>query len=156
MKKYWKSMLTALVCFLIVVLLNFVLPRLLPGNPIAYLSGFAEEDMTPAQVQRYTEALHLNESLPRQFLHYLRSLADGTLGYSFKKEAVVSELIRGRIGCTLQITLPAFSSRCSSSSSSASAAAGSPTPASAPRAWPRGSRAFWRTGSGICFCRCSP
>ena len=107
MKKYWKSMLTALVCFLIVVLLNFVLPRLLPGNPIAYLSGFAEEDMTPAQVQRYTEALHLNESLPRQFLHYLRSLADGTLGYSFKKEAVVSELIRGRIGCTLQITLPA-------------------------------------------------
>ena len=61
MKKYWKSMLTALVCFLIVIILNFILPRMLPGNPIAYLSGFAEEDMSSAQVERYTEALHLNE-----------------------------------------------------------------------------------------------
>ncbi len=107
MKKYWKSMLTALVCFLIVIILNFILPRMLPGNPIAYLSGFAEEDMSSAQVERYTEALHLNDSLPRQFLYYLRSLADGTLGYSFKKEAVVSELSRGRLGTTLQITLAA-------------------------------------------------
>lgn len=107
MKKYWKSMLTALVCFLIVILLNFILPRLLPGNPIAYLSGFAEEDMTAAQAERYTEALHLNDSLPRQFLYYLRSLTDGTLGYSFKKEAAVSALIRGKLGTTLQITLPA-------------------------------------------------
>ena len=107
MKKYWKNIFTALVCFLIIIVLNFGLPRLLPGDPIAYLSGFAEEDMTPAQYERYASALHLDESLPRQFLYYLRSLTDGTLGYSFKKNAVVSELICGRIGYTLQITLPA-------------------------------------------------
>ena len=46
MKSFVKSMLTALVCFLVVILLNFALPRLLPGDPIAYLSGFAEEDLT--------------------------------------------------------------------------------------------------------------
>lgn len=106
MQKYWKSIFTALACFLIVIVLNFILPRLLPGDPIAYLSGFAEEEMTPAQYERYAEALHLNESLPRQFLHYLRALTDGTLGYSFKKDSEVWPLIRERIGFTLQITLP--------------------------------------------------
>ena len=50
MKKYQKNLILALVCFLIVMVLNFFLPRLLPGNPIAYLTGFSEEDMTPAQV----------------------------------------------------------------------------------------------------------
>ena len=94
MKPFVKSMLVALVCFLVVVLLNFVLPRLLPGDPIAYLSGFAEEDLTTAQVARYRESLHLDEPLLVQFGYYLRSLTDGTLGYSFKKNAVVAELIR--------------------------------------------------------------
>ena len=42
-----------------------------------------------------------------QFGYYLRSLFDGTLGYSYKKEAPVSALIGQRLGYTLQITLPA-------------------------------------------------
>ena len=42
MKKYRKNLILALVCFLIVIVLNFFLPRLLPGNPIAYLTGFSE------------------------------------------------------------------------------------------------------------------
>ena len=58
MKKYQKNLILALVCFLIVMVLNFFLPRLLPGNPIAYLTGFSEEDMTPAQVAYYRQALH--------------------------------------------------------------------------------------------------
>ncbi len=107
MGKYGKSILTALVCFCIVLVLNFLLPRLLPGDPIAYLTGFSEEEMTPAQYEAYAEALHLNESGLRQFGYYLRSLTDGTLGYSFKKDAVVSALIADRLGVTLQISLPA-------------------------------------------------
>ena len=107
MKKYGKNLILALVCFLIVVALNFFLPRLLPGNPIAYLTGFSEEDMTPAQVTYYRQALHLDKPVSLQFGYYLRSLLDGTLGYSFKKEATVSALIGQRLGYTLQITLPA-------------------------------------------------
>jgi len=106
-KKYRKNLILALVCFLIVIVLNFFLPRLLPGNPIAYLTGFSEEDMTPAQVAYYRQALHLDKPVFVQFGYYLRSLADGTLGYSFKKEATVSALIGQRLGYTLQITLPA-------------------------------------------------
>ena len=107
MNKHVKNILIAIACFLVVVLLNFLLPRMLPEDPVAYLSGFAEEDMTPAKYEYYREALHLDEGLSAQFSHYIKSIADGTLGYSFKKEAVVSELIRSRIGATLQIALPA-------------------------------------------------
>ena len=107
MKDYRKNMLLALVCFLLVLVLNFFLPRLLPGNPVAYLTGFSEEDMTPAQVSYYEDALHLNKPLPTQFFYYLRSLLDGTLGYSYKKEAAVSALIGEKLGYTLQITVPA-------------------------------------------------
>ena len=85
MKDYKKNMRLALVCFLLVVVLNFFLPRLLPGNPVAYLTGFSEQDMTPAQVAFYKDALHLNKPLAVQFGFYLRSLLDGTLGYSYKK-----------------------------------------------------------------------
>lgn len=90
MKDYRKNMRLALVCFLLVVVLNFFLPRLLPGDPVAYLTGFSEQDMTPAQVAFYEEALHLNKPLAAQFGFYLRSLLDGTLGYSYKKDAAVS------------------------------------------------------------------
>lgn len=106
MKKYGRHLLVPLVCFLIVIVLNFALPRLLPGNPVAYLTGMAEEDMTATQIEYYENALHLKDSLPVQFGYYLISLLDGSLGYSFKKQAVVSQLIMDRLGYTLQITLP--------------------------------------------------
>lgn len=107
MKKYKKNLILALVCFLIVLMLNFFLPRLLPGNPIAYLTGFSEEDMTPTQVSYYRQALHLDKPVFVQFGYYLKSLLDGTLGYSYKRETAVSVLISQRLGYTLQITLPA-------------------------------------------------
>lgn len=106
MKKYVKNILVALICFLIVIVLNFALPRLLPGNPVAYLTGMEESDMTSVQIAYYENALHLNENIFVQFFYYLGSLLDGTLGYSFKKQAVVSALIFERLGYTLQITLP--------------------------------------------------
>ncbi|MFQ9125480.1 MAG: ABC transporter permease [Butyricicoccaceae bacterium] len=74
---------------------------------MAYLTGFSEQDMTPAQVVFYEDALHLNKPLATQFGFYLRSLLDGTLGYSYKKDAAVSALVGEKIGYTLQITVPA-------------------------------------------------
>ena len=106
MKKYGRRILAVGFCFLVIVAVNFALPRMLPGNPVAYLTGMAEEDMTPVQIQYYTHALHLDEGIFSQFWHYLVSLTDGTLGYSFKKDAVVSALIAERLGYTLQLTTP--------------------------------------------------
>ena len=95
-----------MVCFLIVIVFNFFLPRMLPGDPVAYLTGFAEEDMTPNQYRHYYNALHLGESLPVQFGYYIQSLLDGSFGYSFKKDCPVSVLIAARLKFTLQITVP--------------------------------------------------
>ena len=90
MKAYKKNLIVALVCFLIVLVLNFFLPRLLPGNPIAYLTGFSEEDMTPAQISFYRQVLHLDKPGFVQFGYYLRSILDGSLGYSYKKESTAA------------------------------------------------------------------
>ena len=59
MNKYLKHILTAVVCFLFVLVLNFALPRMLPGDPVAYLTGFEEEEMTeetydPAALRAWT------------------------------------------------------------------------------------------------------
>lgn len=105
--KYLKHILTAVVCFLFVLVLNFALPRMLPGDPVAYLTGFEEEEMTEETYEFYREALHLDESAAEQFGHYLRSVFDGTLGYSYKQESAVAPLILERLGYTLQIMLPA-------------------------------------------------
>lgn len=87
MKAYKKNLIVALVCFLIVLALNFFLPRLLPGNPIAYLTGFSEEDMTPAQVSFYRQALHLDKPGFVQFGYYLRSILDGAWGIPTRRKA---------------------------------------------------------------------
>ena len=108
MRREWRSILTAVICFLLVIVLNFLLPRLLPGNPLAYLTGISEEGLTTVQEEYYVHALHLDESLFSQFIHYIESIFNGTLGYSFKKEATVSSLISGRIWPTLKISIPAI------------------------------------------------
>ncbi|MBR2281695.1 MAG: ABC transporter permease [Spirochaetales bacterium] len=108
MRRELRSMVTAVICFLLVIVLNFLLPRLLPGNPLAYLTGVSEEGLTTVQEEYYVHALHLDEGLSRQFAHYLGSLLDGTLGYSFKKDAPVSSLIADRIWPTLKISVPSL------------------------------------------------
>lgn len=106
--KALKVVATALVSFLVVVVVGFILPRLLPGDPVAYLTGFDEEEMSQEKYDYYYHALHLDEDTTEQFGYYLEDIFDGSLGYSFKKETTVSSLIGERIGYTLQITLPAI------------------------------------------------
>ena len=57
MKKYIRNIAVALVCFLVVVVLNFALPRMLPGDPIAYLTGMAEEDILRSVTSQPAKAL---------------------------------------------------------------------------------------------------
>lgn len=107
MTKYVKQIATAFLCFLFVVALNFFLPRLLPGDPVAYLTGFDESEISKAQYDYYYNALHLGDGTAKQFGYYLKSLFDGSLGYSYKHEATVASLIGERLSASLQITLPA-------------------------------------------------
>ena len=78
---------------------------MMPGNPIAYLTG-VDEELTSVQIEYYEKALHLDKSLIVQFLYYLKSLVDGTLGFSFQKQEVVSLLVISRLKITLLLVLP--------------------------------------------------
>ena len=76
------------------------------GNPIAYLTGMDESALSVAQYEYYEKALHLDKNIFIQFLYYLKSLVDGTLGYSFKKQSYVAPLVLSRLRVTLLLVLP--------------------------------------------------
>lgn len=106
-QKALKEILTALACLLLVLVINFFLPRLLSGDPIGYLTGMDEETMSESEYLFYYHALHLDESLGVQFFYYLKSLFDGTLGYSYVKDKTVSSLLFKALPVSLELMLPA-------------------------------------------------
>jgi peptide/nickel transport system permease protein len=84
-------------CF--VVVLNFFLFRVLPGDPAATLGRgrFKTEEQREAFRAQYG----LDESLGQQFLTYLSNLAHGDLGVSLRYRVPVSDLIADRLPITL-------------------------------------------------------
>lgn len=91
-----------------VVLLNFFLPRLLPGDPLGFGSGEGIDPAVPlssAARERLRGYYHLDQPLPRQLLRYLGDLARGDLGRSIARPAPVGELILDRLPWTLALLL---------------------------------------------------
>jgi peptide/nickel transport system permease protein len=85
-----------------VVTLNFALPRLLPGDPLAN----PDTPTLSAQQQAALRATYrLDQSLPAQFADYLSDLGHADLGWSISRNAPVSELIRERLPWTLALVL---------------------------------------------------
>src|SRR5207244_3940330 len=80
-----------------VLVLNFLLPRLLPGDPLAAtaeggLSG-ALPALTSQQQAQLRVTYHLDQPLASQFASYVVDLARGDLGWSISRAAPVSQLI---------------------------------------------------------------
>lgn len=107
MKKYARHILTAIISFAVILIVNFALPRLMPGDPVHYLTGLDVDVISQELYDRYYTALGLNLPLAEQFEGYLKSVFDGTLGYSYHFNSDVATLISERLPYTLQIALPA-------------------------------------------------
>ncbi len=90
-----------LVILVAVIVVNFLLPHLLPGSPLKSLVGENPGDMTAAQKMGILEAYHLNDPLWKQFLYYLRDLFSFHWGNSYSKRQPVTTLIASRMGWTL-------------------------------------------------------
>jgi peptide/nickel transport system permease protein len=96
------------------VLLNFLLPRLIPGNPVDSLvagmgGGGAEGDQLARIHAEYVHEFGLDEPLWRQFLVYLGNLCTGDLGISFASyPADVRGLIEEALPWTIALQLPAI------------------------------------------------
>lgn len=98
----------AVVFFLLT--LNFLLPRVLPGRPIAALSDprsatYVGDDARRAAVERY---YGLDRPLLTQYGSYLAGLSRGDLGTSIRFNAPVTRLLAQRLPWTLLLVTAAL------------------------------------------------
>lgn len=82
-----------------IVILNFVLVRLAPGDVTTYLVG--ELGASPEYIASVREEFGLNKSIPTQLGLYLAALVQGDMGYSFQYRQPVRDLVVSRMGATL-------------------------------------------------------
>lgn len=108
MSKYIRHILIALTAFLAIIIVNFALPRMLPGDPVFLLTGFDAEVLSRELYDSYYTALGLDKPLAEQFGDYLADVFGGGLGFSYRHNADVASLIADSLPATLQIVLPAI------------------------------------------------
>ena len=92
---------------LCVVIINFVLIRMAPGDPAAVLAGESGSS-DPAYVAQLRQEFGLDKPLPVQLFTYLRGIARLDLGYSYRERLPVLDLILDRLPATLLLMGCAF------------------------------------------------
>ncbi|MDQ7790475.1 MAG: ABC transporter permease, partial [Clostridia bacterium] len=96
------SYLNYFIAFALILMLNFALPRMMPGDPLqAIHAGEMLVQMTPEREAELIRRYAIDQPLPQQFLNYLGRLAVGDLGSSYYFGVPVAEVI----GRTLPWTL---------------------------------------------------
>ncbi|BFT74277.1 ABC transporter permease [Paenibacillus sp. P36] len=95
-----------LLVLVFVIVLNFWLPRLLPGGPIESIAGGGEDGavfLTEAQKTAMQQYYHLDASLGAQFVAYMKGLFTFDFGSSILYKAPVYDIILERLPWTLFI-----------------------------------------------------
>lgn len=89
----------AFLSLFIVVILNFVLMQLAPGDPI---QRFVRNDkLTQADQERLREEFGLDKSVPGQFVAYMQNTAQGNFGLSFISGQPVRDVILAHLWPTV-------------------------------------------------------
>ena len=97
----------SLLLMLAVIILNFLLIHLAPGDPVDTLIG-QMGGATPEIIAQIRADYGLDKSLPEQLLTYMRKMATGNMGFSFHFNEPVTTLIFQRVPATLLLVLSAF------------------------------------------------
>jgi len=118
LKGYRKYFLNKLVWFFVTFicafLLNFTLPRLMPGDPVAMITQRVAQGMTSqAGIQRvyqeYAELFGTNRPITEQFVLYVRNVLQGNLGTSLSQyPRPVADIIQSSIWWTVCLQFPAI------------------------------------------------
>src|SRR5262245_17132503 len=97
----------AIVVLLTIVVLNFVLIRMAPGDPALVMAGEAGagDKIFVAQLR---EKFGLDQPVPVQLYLYLKGVVSFDLGFSFRQQMPVAKLIAERLPATLLLTGTAF------------------------------------------------
>ena len=113
-KYFTKKIVWFLITLFVAMILNFVLPRLMPSDPVAAITGkMSGETTDTAAVQeiysRFQEEFGTNKPIVVQFFIFLKNLVKGDLGTSFSQyPRKVSDIISSSIGWTLALQIPAI------------------------------------------------
>jgi peptide/nickel transport system permease protein len=103
-----------LVTLVFAFLLNFILPRLMPGDPVAGIvarlaQGMSDATGVQAVYEQYTELFGTNLPMHEQFLIYMRNVLQGNFGYSISQyPRTVADVIASSIWWTVILQLPAI------------------------------------------------
>src|SRR3979490_321863 len=89
----------------LVLTLVFLMIHIVPGDPVEQMLG---EGAAPGAAAQLRHTLRLDLPLGTQYAHYLRDLARGDLGQSFKFQAPVRRIIFERYPATLQLAFLAL------------------------------------------------
>jgi peptide/nickel transport system permease protein len=102
------------VTFVCAFLLNFILPRLMPGDPVAAIVSRLAQGMTnttgiQAIYQQYADLFGTNKPMLEQFFIYMKNVLQGNFGFSFSQyPRTVAEVIRASIWWTVALQFPAI------------------------------------------------
>lgn len=113
-KYFQKKIIWFLITFIVAVLLNFILPRLMPSDPVAAITAKAAQGLSDASAvkeiyENYAELFGVNDPMYVQFFKYFGNALKGDFGLSFSQyPREVSDIIGDAIGWTLALQLPAI------------------------------------------------
>lgn len=113
-KYYGQRILWYLITLVVAVLLNFILPRLMPGDPTAGIvtklaSGMTDATAIQKVMEEYTIKFGLNEPMYVQFWNFLKNAIRGDFGISFSQyPREVSDIIASSVWWTVALQLPAI------------------------------------------------
>lgn len=97
-----------LLILLVIILINFLLPRLMPGDPFtteALDDSFHGSSYTPGQIERYKAYYSMDKPIYVQLVRYFGKILVLDLGYSLRFRQNVSELILIRLPWTFGIVI---------------------------------------------------
>jgi peptide/nickel transport system permease protein len=91
------------VTFVVAASLNFYIPHLMPGDPLALIAGDAVRQMGAEQIAELRTAYGLDQPLSEQYVQYWNRLLKIDLGQSYRYSGgrSVSEILVDRLGWTL-------------------------------------------------------
>lgn len=96
------------------IVLNFVLPRLMPGDPVSAIASRSingMQDSTAIQkvYQDYAEKFGVNKPMIEQFVIWLKNAVRGDFGVSFSQyPRTVADIIASSVWWTVALQLPAI------------------------------------------------
>ncbi|RKD33792.1 ABC transporter permease [Thermohalobacter berrensis] len=95
-----------IITFFIILTLNFMVPRLMPGDPFTFLSNDevgVSFTFTEEEIKKYKDYYGLNKPITTQYVDYLKNTLSGYLGYSIFYNDEVLNIITERITWTISL-----------------------------------------------------